>query len=65
MRLQAPDKKKSRQPVFGEVLTELERRRFLYRQWCSNGIVFMQLEVLIIIIIPPPPPKYPGWKEKH
>jgi hypothetical protein len=66
MRLQTPDQKKSRQPVFGEVLTELERHRFLYRQRCSNGFVFLQLEVLIIIITNPPPPlKYPGWKEKH
>jgi len=50
MRLQTPDQKKSRQPVFGEVLTELERHRFLYRQRCSNGFVFLQLEVLIIIV---------------
>jgi len=55
MRLQTPDQKKSRQPVFGEVLTELERHRFLYRQRCSNGFVFLQLEVLIIIITNPPP----------
>jgi hypothetical protein len=64
MRLQTPDQKKSRQPVFGEVLTELERHRFLYRQRCSNGFVFLQLEVLIIIITPPPPPPEISWLER-